>query len=253
MRRFFTNQTLAENTQVQLCDQSYHHWVRVLRGKVGNKAILFNGHGGEYQAELIEISKKHATVQVNAFNTINRDNPYQATVAIVMSKGDRMDYALQKSTELGAHAIQLLTSENCEVKLTSERLEKKLKNWRGVITSACEQCGLNIVPTLQAPMSVTDFLKQSEHQLKLVLAPTSNGYMNIPFSPSESKAQPYPQNMCLLIGAEGGLTEDEVNLAIQHDFVPWCLGERILRTETAPVVALSMLHFSFNTIITANK
>lgn len=246
MRRFFTDQPLTENTEITLCDQSYHHWVRVLRAKVGDTAVLFHGKGGEYEAELTGITKKSATVNVGSFNPINRDNPYHATVAIVMSKGDRIDYALQKSTELGVHDIQLLTSEHCDVKLAGERLEKKLKNWRGVITSACEQCGLNIVPVLHAPMPISDFVAQANHDLKLVLAPTENGQANMPLAASATSIQAKPpQRICLLIGAEGGLTATEIEHATAKGFMPWCLGERILRTETAPVVALSYVFMCY--------
>lgn len=236
MRRFFTNQPLAPDTQVQLCEQSYHHWVRVLRAKVGQNAILFNGKGGEYQAKLIEITKKSATVQLNRHNPINRDNAYHVTIAIVMSKGDRMDYVLQKSTEMGASQFQLLTSDNCEVKLKGERLEKKLKNWQGVVISACEQSGLNIIPSISPPIPVAEFITQNELGLKRVLAPTKSGELNMPFTATSS------EKITLLIGAEGGLSHEEVNEARLCGFEPWCLGERILRTETAPVAALSMLH-----------
>lgn len=235
MRRFFTQQALAENTQISLCEQSYHHWVRVLRAKVGEKAVLFNGAGGEYIAEIISISKKTAQVALLSFSPINRENAFKTTLAIVLSKGDRMDYALQKSTELGVHDIQLLTSQHCEVKLTGERLQKKLKNWQGVITAACEQCGLNLVPQLHAPMPISHFISTTNHACKVVLAPTAAGKANMPFQ------QGIPQEICLLIGAEGGLTDDEIAQAQQHGFVAWCLGERILRTETAPVAALASI------------
>lgn len=235
MRRFFTEQPLTVDSDIQLCDQSFHHWIRVLRAKAGDKATLFNGGGGEYRVQLTDITKKHATVYVDSYHPVNRDNPFKVTLAIVMSKGDRMDYALQKATELGVHDIQLLTSDHCEVKLTGERLHKKLKNWQGIITSACEQCGLNIPPKIHSPISIAKFTESANHELKLVLAPTESGQANMPFT------TPLPEHICIVIGAEGGLTTDEIDLATQHRFMPWCLGERILRTETAPVSAISML------------
>lgn len=256
MRRFFTNQTLTVDNKIELCDSSFHHWVKVLRARVGDTAQLFDGAGGEYRATLTEISKKTAKVKLDSFNPINRNNPYKVTIAIVMSKGDRMDYAIQKSTEMGAHTIQLLTSERCEVRLTNERLQKKLKSWRAIAISACEQSGLNIVPTVHAPTSLKDYVKQNTASLKLVLAPkqTVNDRTeptnNVTSDVTSDKSSTEPDirlpfkgmdlsEITVLIGAEGGLTDDEIEFANQNGFLSWNLGERVLRTETAPITALS--------------
>lgn len=235
MRRFYTDQPLQLHSHVTLCDKSYHHWVRVLRAKTGDQAVLFNGNGGEYHATLTSISKKSAQATLTAFSPENRNNPYDVTIALVMSKGDRMDYALQKSTELGVRHIQLLTSENCEVKLSDERLEKKLRNWQGVILSACEQSGLNLPPTLLPPIPLATFTKEANHTHKLVVAPTDSGDPNLPFDHEKF------ENMCCVIGPEGGLSSSEITQAQTHGFSNWCLGKRILRTETAPVVVMSMI------------
>lgn len=241
MRRFFTQQTLQENTEIQLCEQSFQHWVKVLRAKVGDQVVLFNGSGGEYHATLSSLDKKNATVSIGAFNPINRCNSFDTTLALVMSKGDRMDYALQKATEMGVTTIQLLTSDRCEVKLTNERLEKKLKSWQGIIVSACEQSGLNIIPLLNAPIPLKKYLNSDDEnhltKHKLVLAPSDNTNVHIPFDQKDTEHQ----HFCLLIGAEGGLTQEEVLLANHMGFASWCLGERVMRTETAPIAAIAQL------------
>ncbi len=234
MPRFFIEAGLAENTSVELTETVFHHWVKVLRAQVGEKAILFNGQGGEYQAELIEIAKKSAVVQIYDFNPNNRTPAIHTLLGQVMSKGDRMDYAIQKAVELGVAEIQLLTSERCEMRLKYDRDQKKLDHWQGIAVAACEQCGLNIVPKIQAPVSLENWLASELPATKLVLAPNKDQ------SDVLDKAG---NNIALLIGPEGGLSESEIHNANQAGFENWCIGERVLRTETAPVVALSILNY----------
>ncbi len=234
MTRFFADIPLAVNEQVCLPESIFHHWVRVLRAQVGAEAILFNGKGGEYEVTLHDIQKKSATVQVNSFNPDNRTPIYQVTLGQVMSKGDRMDYAIQKATELGVSSIQLLVSERCEMRLKYERDQKKIEHWQQIAIAACEQCGMNIVPQILKPLSLEEWLTQTSiiDATKLVLAPAKQ---NIKF------AVPLPSAFYLLIGPEGGLSEAEIQLSNKQGFKSWTLGERVLRTETAPVVALSAL------------
>ena len=233
MPRFFIEADLTVNANIDLTETVFHHWCKVLRAQVGEKAIFFNGQGGEYQVTLIEVNKKSARVSVDSFNPDNRTLPFQVTIGQVMSKGDRMDYAIQKSTELGAHAFQLLTSERCEMRLKYDRDQKKIDHWQGIAVAACEQCGLNKVPQIIAPLALEEWLKQCDADLKLVMALT-DGKVNFP--------SPMPQNVALLIGPEGGLSDAEIALAHQHGFISWTIGERVLRTETAPVVALGILN-----------
>lgn len=233
MPRFFIEADLNVDTTVELNETVFHHWIKVLRAKVGETAILFNGQGGEYEVTLTEVTKKSASVLVNTFNPDNRTPPFKALIGQVMSKGDRMDYAIQKSTELGAHAFQLLTSERCEMRLKYDRDQKKIDHWQGIAVAACEQCGLNQVPQILAPLTLEDWLKQCNADLKLVMALT-DGKVNFP--------SPLPENIAILIGPEGGLSTAEIELAHQHGFISWTIGERVLRTETAPVVALSILN-----------
>ena len=236
MPRFFIEADLNVNTTVELTETVFHHWVKVLRAQVGETATLFNGQGGEYHVELVEVNKKTAAVHVNAFNPTNRTPKFKALLGQVMSKGDRMDYAIQKAVELGVSEIQLLTSERCEMRLKYDRDQKKLDHWQGVAIAACEQCGLNIVPKILSPMPLEKWLETELPSTKLVLAPNKDEVNVL------SDATP---DLALLIGPEGGLSETEISAANDKGFVNWCIGERVLRTETAPVVALSILNYNF--------
>ncbi|GEA66141.1 ribosomal RNA small subunit methyltransferase E [Acinetobacter pittii] len=237
MNRFFIETELTVGSTIQLTESVFHHWVRVLRAQLQEQATLFNGQGGEYLATLTEINKKNAFVTIENFNPANRDAPFKAVLGQVMSKGDRMDYAIQKATELGVSQIQLLISERCEMRLKYDRDQKKLDHWQAVAIAACEQCGLNLVPEVLAPISLHEWLSSSQlPQSKFVLAPEKEQKDVLAGIQSE---------LALLIGPEGGLSENEINQANQAGFMNWCIGDRVLRTETAPVVALSILNYRF--------
>lgn len=236
MPRFFIETDLAVDTTTDLTETVFHHWIKVLRAQVGETATLFNGQGGEYEAELVEVTKKSASVQIRSFNPLNRTPKFKALLGQVMSKGDRMDYAIQKAVELGVAEIQLLTSERCEMRLKYDRDQKKLDHWQGIAVAACEQCGLNIVPKILSPIPLEKWLATDLPTTKLVLAPNKDE--------ADVLIQATPE-LALLIGPEGGLSEEEISNANTHGFVSWCIGERVLRTETAPVVALSILNYRF--------
>jgi len=149
-----------------------------------------------------------------------------------MSRGDRMDYAIQKATEIGVNAITPLSSERCEVKLDLQRLKKRLHHWQQIAISACEQSGRSDVPTIYQPVLLSQWLEQVEAQQKLVLHPHNTVRLT---------ELATPNSCALLIGPEGGLTDAEVNAAQTQGFQAMLLGPRILRTETAPVASLSLL------------
>lgn len=234
MPRFYIDADLTIDVSLELTETVFHHWVKVLRAQVGESATLFNGQGGEYDVTLTEVDKKSATVSVNAFNPANRTPKFQALLGQVMSKGDRMDYAIQKAVELGVSEIQLLTSDRCEMRLKYDRDQKKLDHWQVIAIAACEQCGLNIVPKILAPISLEKWLDTELPNTKLVLAPNKD---------ETDVLAEATLDLVLLIGPEGGLSEAEISTANQKGFLNWCIGERVLRTETAPVVALSILNY----------
>ncbi len=234
MPRFFIEANLVVNTQIELTETVFHHWVKVLRAQAGEQATLFNGQGGEFQVELVDIAKKSATINILSFNPDNRTPTFTALLGQVMSKGDRMDYVIQKSVELGVAEIQLLTSERCEMRLKYDRDQKKIDHWQGIAIAACEQCGMNIVPKILAPLALQDWLKTELPESRLVLAPNKE---------QVDILHDIKTRIALLIGPEGGLSEQEITDANQNGFKNWCIGNRVLRTETAPVVALSILNY----------
>ena len=182
----------------------------------------------------MNISKKSASVSVDTFNPDDRTPVLTTLLGQVMSKGDRMDYAIQKAVELGVSKIQLLTSERCEMRLKYDRDQKKIDHWQGIVIAACEQCGMNKVPEVLAPISLPDWLASELPTTKLVLAPNKDQVDVL------ANATP---DIALLIGPEGGLSEAEIQLSNDAGFINWCIGNRVLRTETAPIVALSILNY----------
>ncbi len=280
MRRFFYNSyqqkrldEYALDDVICLTEDIHHHWCRVLRAKVDEQALLFDGFGGEYFVELVEISKKSSKVRLLSHNPVDRVANFYSEIGLVMSRGDRMDYAIQKATEMGVTAIQLLTSHHGEVRLKPAQIAKKLTHWQQVAISACEQCGMNRIPLIFAPLVIENWLQQVKPEqaqvcefiqplltdsfyqsvlkdgksadLSLVLTVPKN---EIPFNAKQLqdvliKNNPPNQPLIrLLIGAEGGLTDIEIAEAQQVGFQSWQIGNRVLRTETAPVVALAILN-----------
>ncbi|KXZ67717.1 16S rRNA (uracil(1498)-N(3))-methyltransferase [Acinetobacter venetianus] len=237
MNRFYIETELNTGNTIELTESVFHHWVRVLRAKEQEQAIFFNGKGGEYLVTLTEINKKNAYVSVDQFNELDRTAPFNVILGQVMSKGDRMDYAIQKATELGVTTIQLLTSDRCEMRLKYDRDQKKLDHWQSVAIAACEQCGLNKVPQILPPIALNDWVKSELPTSRFVLAPNKN---------QENVLLKSDNHLALLIGPEGGLSEVEIETANQNNFQNWCIGDRVLRTETAPVVALSILNYHFS-------
>ncbi|MFG0589104.1 16S rRNA (uracil(1498)-N(3))-methyltransferase [Acinetobacter sp. YQ_14] len=237
MNRFYIETELNTGNTIELTESVFHHWVRVLRAKEQEQAIFFNGKGGEYLVTLTEINKKNAFVSVDQFNELDRTAPFNVILGQVMSKGDRMDYAIQKATELGVTTIQLLTSDRCEMRLKNDRDQKKLDHWQSVAIAACEQCGLNKVPQILPPIALNDWVKSELPTSRFVLAPNKN---------QENVLLKSDNHLALLIGPEGGLSEVEIDTANQNNFQNWCIGDRVLRTETAPVVALSILNYHFS-------
>ena len=236
MMRFHVALPLAAPGEIPLPEDVAHHLVRVLRCATGARFQVFNGEGGAFEAELLEAGRKSATARLLAHLPDDCESPLPTHLGQVMSKGDRMDYAIQKATELGVTEITPLVSERCELRLRGEeRADRKIEHWRRVAVSACEQCGRNRLPVIHAPQALADWVAASAADLRLVLAPATAGSL-----PAVA-----PASIALLVGPEGGLTAAEAALAGQHGFRPWQLGPRVLRTETAPVAALAILQSRF--------
>ncbi|WXL25346.1 16S rRNA (uracil(1498)-N(3))-methyltransferase [Ectopseudomonas mendocina] len=229
LSRFFVDAPLSLG-QHELPEDQAHYISRVLRHSVGDAVQLFDGSGQEYLGDLIEVGKKTVRVDLRESFAGQPDSPLNIHLGQGLSRGERMDWAIQKATELGANEISLIVSERCEVRLKDERADKRLAHWRQVAISACEQCGRSTVPLIHPPISLAEWLKQVEADLKLVLHPVAE--------PWASHAKPH--SLAFLIGPEGGLSDAEVKQAQDQGFHAARLGPRVLRTETAPVVALSV-------------
>jgi len=245
--RIYQNTEFIVNNIVKLSDDAFGHMVRVLRLNEGDIVTLFNGqkHNGneafQYLAKLVDVKKKHASVEIISQEAVNNESPLNIHLGQGISRGDRMDFTLQKSVELGVNKITPLFTERCGVKLSSERLAKKREQWQKIVISACEQSGRCIVPLVAEPMLLQDWVNEQTTALKLNLHPKAeHSIMTLPMDKPANEL-----NIRLLIGPEGGLTDEEINQANQADFQDILLGPRVLRTETAALTAITALQCRF--------
>lgn len=229
LSRFFVDAPLSLGRH-ELPETQAHYMARVLRLAVGDKVQLFDGSGVEFLGELVEVSKKTVFVALHEQIAGLAESPLQLHLGQGLSRGERMDWAIQKATELGVNAITPIVSERCEVRLKDERADKRLAHWRQIAISACEQCGRSVLPVIHPPLTLAEWLAHTDAALKLVLHPVAE-----PLTSHEK-----PASLAFLIGPEGGLSDAEVQQAQKAGFLAACLGPRVLRTETAPVVALSV-------------
>jgi 16S rRNA (uracil1498-N3)-methyltransferase len=231
--RLYCDLPLAPGAEVALPEAAAHHAVSVLRLQVGDTLHLFNGEGGEYAATLVAANKREARVRLLEFLAAERESPVDITLALGISAGERMDYSLQKATELGVSSIQPLATERSVVKLAGERADKRLQHWQHVVIAACEQCGRNRVPAVAPVRKLYAYLADADRsKRRLLLSPDAG-------TPLKRVAP--AAGVILLIGAEGGLAPAEYQAAEACGFEPVKLGPRVLRTETAPVAALAVL------------
>jgi len=232
--RIYIDQPLAITESLLLNENATHYLSKVLRMQEGRELIVFNGQGGEYSAQIKEVGKKLLSIQVKQFTQDNRQSSLELHLAIGISRGERMDWVLQKATELGVTHIIPLITERTEVKVKGEKQDKKMQHWQQIIISACEQCQRNLLPVLQQPQSIGEWLKTVSTDYRFVLHHRNDQGLSRSTS---------PQSVSLLIGPEGGLTEDEILHAEKEKFQSLRLGPRVLRTETAPIAAISLVQY----------
>ncbi|WP_372809778.1 16S rRNA (uracil(1498)-N(3))-methyltransferase [Litorivivens sp.] len=232
--RIYTDQALNPDTEITLEESSSRHLCAVLRLQAGDALTLFNGDGCSYQASIRQPDKKKASVAIGECSTQDPRSPLSIHLGIALSKGDRFEWVLQKATELGAARITPLYTQRVDVKLNRERTEKKQRHWQQIIASACEQCGRNSLPYLDSPAQLPDWLNNVQADQKWVLSPAHHDDFNTASTPASA---------ALLIGPEGGLDDSEVELALRSGFKALQLGPRVLRTETAPIAAISILQY----------
>jgi 16S rRNA (uracil1498-N3)-methyltransferase len=218
---------------VLLSDDAGHHVGVVLRRQVGDPLTLFCGDNREFQTMVSAVNKKKVNVTVLTERVANRESSRAIHLAQGISKGDRMDLVVQKAVELGVTSITPLITERCAVKLNDDRLNKKNLQWQAIAVAACEQSGRNVVPEIRAVMTMEAYLQSKRPALNFVLYPNAGkGWRDYALQQLD---------IGLLIGPEGGLSDDEINRLFSQGFSPLCLGPRVLRTETAAIVALSVL------------
>lgn len=229
--RFYLPRPLSLNATVELTAEAAHHAFTVLRLQENAPLVVFNGEGGEYAATVISASKKAVVIQTAAFDPSDNESPLKTHLAVGISKGERFDLVLQKATELGVSEITPLFTERTEVRLSQERQEKVRLRWQNIIINACEQCQRNRLPVLNDPVELRTLLADENSAQKFILHHHSEKALD--------KSQS-PKSVCLLVGPEGGFSDMEFKLATQCGFTPLALGPRVLRTETAPLAALSV-------------
>ena len=233
MHRFHEQQPFRKDEPVTLSPEVAHHLVRVLRTRKGEEIVVFNGEGGEWRARVEEADRRQVTITPLAFNPEDRMPALHVTVALPLIKGERMDYALQKATELGVAEFRPLMTERTEVRLDQRRLEKKMLHWKRVIVSACEQCGRNRIPLLHEPATLTKFLQEAQPAGWIACADGG--------TPADALPSADARTLTILTGPEGGFSAAEHAQAEGAGLRPVRLGQRILRAETAPTVMLAAL------------
>lgn len=248
--RFYSADNLTIGATIKLSDNAAAHATRVLRLEVSDEIVLFNGDGNDYTSAITSIKKNEVLVIVKTSVKITNESPLNITLLQGISSGDRMDYTIQKAVELGVSAFVPIVTSRSVVKLSNERAQKRLEHWQNVVHSACEQSGRAFVPKILAPTQLSAWLQANNHAgsgdahfkaekptrillnpigaLRLAELPKHAG--NIELRPVE-----------LLVGAEGGLSQSEIDMALSQGFKSVVLGTRILRTETAALTAIAAI------------
>lgn len=234
MPRFHVPQPLAAGQQLELPAGVAHH-INVVRMEPGDTLTLFNGDGGEYTAVLTEVQKKKAWAEIKLFDRREAELPFAVTLAQALPEGSKMDWIIEKAVELGVAGIQPLAARRCVVRLSAERAEKKLEHWNGIVVSASEQCGRNRLATVAAPLEFREWIARQDLHKRVILTPRATESLA-----DWARHQP-AQALSIMVGPEGGFSDEEEAEALRHGALPLSIGPRVLRTETAALAAVSIL------------
>jgi 16S rRNA (uracil1498-N3)-methyltransferase len=239
----YVDAPLASGQRLSLAPGAARHLTRVLRLGRGDALTVFNGQGGEYPAEIVAAHAEELTIALGGHRALERESPLAITLAQGISRGERMDLVLQKATELGVAQLVPLLSERSVVRLDALKSQRKLNHWRAIAVAACEQSGRNHLPQIAAPVALADFLRAAGE------APEPQGLTRLLLSPDAARGieeiEDRPRALTVLIGPEGGFTEEERAQALAAGFAAVRLGPRVLRTETAAIAALALLQGRF--------
>lgn len=230
--RIYTPQALQDNTRIVLEASASQHLARALRMQAGDELTLFDGSGGEFPAVITQAERKQVVVETGTRRDNSVESPLAIHLGIAISRGERMDWVVQKATELGVSAVTPLFTARSEVKLAGDRAGKKMRHWQQIAISACEQCGRNQLPLINPLARLDHWLGNTVAQRKFVLHHRG---------PATQDSVEKPDSVALLIGPEGGLSPEEIGDAEQAGYGPLRLGPRVLRTETAPQAAIAIL------------
>jgi 16S rRNA (uracil1498-N3)-methyltransferase len=239
MPRFFVDHSFRSGDLLSLPDDVTRH-VHVLRLQPGDTIVMFNGQGGEYSAELVEVERREARVKIGDFRATEVEPPYRLTLAQGIAGGDKMDWLIEKAVELGASAFVPLTTTRSVVRLAGDRAVRRHAHWQGIVRASCEQCGRNRLPDVAPAREIGTWLtglskEPAEGELRILLSPRATYHFNA------LPAQPPTGPVTVLVGPEGGFSAAEEAAAAHHGFAPVGLGPRVLRTETAGIAVLSAL------------
>ena len=229
--RLYTSQNLALDTELELNDTDRHYAVNVLRLNKNSVLKLFNGDGYDYPCEILSINKTILRVKITEQIKLHSESALTIHLYLAVSKSSHMDYAIQKTVEAGVSHIQPIVTERTAHKLTSKSAENKQLHWQRIIQSACEQCGRSVIPTLLPIIEFTDIQALDDHEQGLLFDADAGKSMH-------NLDNNRPSLVKLLVGPEGGLTENEMNAAVDRGFQAIRLGPRVLRTETAALAAV---------------
>jgi 16S rRNA (uracil1498-N3)-methyltransferase len=239
LTRVYVERPVTPGKPFVLEGSAANHITRVLRLRSGDALIVFDGTGGEFGARVEEFRKESVLVAVEEHRALDRESPLPLTLVQGISRGERMDWIIQKATELGASRIVPVFTKRSVVRLDERQAERKLQHWRAIAIAACEQCGRNRIPDLPAPVDFFDLLATASTpgHTRLLLSPT--GDLRI------DDLKDVGEGVSVLIGPEGGLEDVEQEVAINAGFKPVRMGPRILRTETAAIAALTIIQRYF--------
>ncbi len=236
--RSFIEAPLRLGQELLLPEQSSNHIVRVLRLQLGDVFNLFNGDGCDYVSEIIGIEKKQAKVRILSCAALSNESPLSIHLYQSIARGDKMDWILQKATELGVSEFTPIVSDRTEVKLDGERSDKKLSHWQGVIRAACEQSGRAVIPQINLPIAINQLSLTLKSTQAFYLEPTAKLCIN-------ALTLQLNQALHLAIGPEGGFSERDSRLLETGGFQGLRIGPRILRTETAGLAVMAALQAQY--------
>lgn len=228
--RLYVDAPLNVGSRIELDDEAAHYVRTVLRLKSGDAIVLFNGQGGEYHSRFSEVSRKNVRAEIEQFDARDIESPLRVNLGMGISRGDRMDWAVQKAVELGVAELTPLLTERCVAKLSDEKKQQRWQHWQHIVQHAAEQTGRTRLPALGGICHLYDWLDKPQG-LKIVLDPYATQTL--------ADLQPLERQVTLLSGPEGGFSDAEREIAVASGFVPVRMGPRILRTETAVISALS--------------